>query len=191
MMADPATRKATHDDLYRLPDNMIGEIVSGELIATPRPSRSHALAASLLGGEIIPPYCHGRGGGPGGWVIILKPEISLGADILVPDLAGWKRENYPANEPHNWISVPPDWICEILSPSTARLDKTRKMSIYAARGVAHLWLLDPTARTLDVFHLDAGRWMVVGLFVDGDKVRTEPFSEIEIDISSLFWREEQ
>nr|WP_281793606.1 Uma2 family endonuclease [Desulforhabdus amnigena] len=129
--AEPARKKATYSDLCGIPENMTGEIIDGELVVAPRPSRRHTLAASRLGGEIIPPYDFGRGGGPGGWIILDKPEISLGEDILVPDLAAWRKGRFPYSEETNWISVPPDWVCEIISPSTVRVDKVRKMPIYA------------------------------------------------------------
>ena len=185
-MAEPATRKATYDDLYGIPDNTTGEIINGELIVTPRPSRRHTLTASLLGARVITPYYYGEGGGPGGWVILDEPEIGLGENILVPDLAGWRKERYPEEEPHNWISVPPDWVCEILSPATAKIDKAGKMPIYAEHGVPHLWLIDPIAKTLDVFRLETGRWVVAGLYAEADKVRAEPFAQIEIDLLDLW-----
>jgi len=187
-MSEPAKKKATYEDLYSIPGNMTGEIIDGELIVTPRPSRKHAFAASVLGSEIIPPYCLGRGGGPGGWVFIIEPEIGLGEQILVPDLAGWKREKFPVEEDHNWISVVPDWICEILSPGTLRNDKIKKMPIYAHHGVSHLWLIDPVATTMDVFRLESGRWSLLGSYAENDKVAAEPFLEIEINLEDLWVR---
>jgi Uma2 family endonuclease len=119
--------------------------IDGELIATSRPSRKHAVATSMLGGDILPPYQFGTGGGPGGWMILDEPEISFGPNILIPDLAAWRKERFPASEETNWISVAPDWVCEVLSPKTVGLDKVRKMPIYAQHGIAHLWLVDPAA----------------------------------------------
>jgi Uma2 family endonuclease len=110
----------------------------------------------------------------------------MGQDILVPDLAGWKETRFPESEDHNWISAVPDWICEILSPSTAKIDKTDKIPLYAQNRVSHLWLIDPSAKTLDVFRLEAGRWMLLSLFAEADKVRAEPFEEIEIDLNTLW-----
>jgi Uma2 family endonuclease len=185
-MAEPAKREATYEDLFDIPENMTGEIINGELIVTPRPSRRHTSAGSSLGYRIGPPYQFGEGGGPGGWIIIIEPEIGLGRNILVPDLAGWKRERFPVSEEHNWISAAPDWVCEVLSPSTAKIDKTDKMSLYAQHGVPHLWFVDPIAKTLDVFRLEAGKWVVVGLFVENDKMRAEPFEKLEIDLGALW-----
>ena len=185
-MPQPAGKCATYEDLYNIPENMTGEIINGDLVVTPRPSRRHTSAASSLGYKIGPGYQFGEGGGPGGWVIILEPEIGLGENILVPDLAGWKLERFPVEEPHNWISVAPDWVCEVLSPGSVGKDKIKKMPIYAEYGVHHAWLLDPLERTLEVFRLQGGAWAVAGLHGEGDKVRAEPFQEIEIDLNDLW-----
>jgi Uma2 family endonuclease len=185
-VAQVVKKQASYADLFDLPGNMVGEIINGELIATPRPSRKHAVAASVLGAEILPPYQFGRGGGPGGWVILDEPEISLGSHIVVPDLAGWRKERFPASEETNWISVAPDWVCEVLSPKTASLDKVRKMPVYAQHSVGHLWLVDPGAQTLDVFRLELGRWLLLASFCQNDKVKAEPFQEIEIELGNLW-----
>lgn len=185
-MAEALKKKASYEDLFDLPDNMVGEIIGGDLIATPRPSRKHAVAASVLGGEILPAYQLGRGGGPGGWIIIDEPEISFGENILVPDLAGWRKERFPTSEETNWISVSPDWVCEVVSPKTVSVDKVRKMPLYAKYGVPHLWLIDPAVKTLDVFRLESGRWVLLATFVENDKVRAEPFPEAEIELGNLW-----
>lgn len=185
-MPAPAKREAAYEDLFSIPENMTGEIINGELIVTPRPSRNHVYTASSLGGKLTPPYQFGEGNGPGGWIIVIEPEVGLGRNILVPDLAGWKRERFPVSEDHNWISVAPDWVCEVLSPGTAKMDKTNKVPIYAQYQVTHVWLIDPIAKTLDVFRLEAGKWVVVGLFVENDKIQVEPFQEVEIDLAVLW-----
>ena len=185
-MSEPAQKQATYDDLYNIPENMIGEIIDGELIVNPRPSRMHTLAASYPGGEIIPSYCHGRGGGPGGWIILIEPEIGFGEHIMVPDLAGWKVRRYPKNEPHNWISVVPDWVCEVLSPDSRKRDRIKKMPVYAQYGVPYFWLIDPGVKTLDVFRLENGHWMVDGFFVGDDMVRAMPFDQIEFNLADLW-----
>lgn len=186
-MSEPAKRKATYEDLFNIPENMTGEIINGELIVTPRPSRKHTYATSALGSAIIHSYQFARDGGPGGWVIIIEPEIRLGEHTMVPDLAGWKEERYPDEEPHNWISVPPDWICEMLSPNTRRLDRMKKMPLYAQYEVPYLWLMDPEETTLEVYRLSEGQWVVAGLHEGDTKVRAMPFTEYEINLSDL-WR---
>lgn len=185
-MTEPARKKATYEDLYSIPENMTGEIINGELIVTPRPSRRHIYAASALDKKIGSPYQFGEGGGPGGWIILVEPEIRLGEHTMVPDLAGWRNERYPADEPYNWISVAPDWVCEILSPRTAMIDKMEKMPIYAQYGVPYCWLIDPIAKTLDVFVLEGGRWVVSGFYVEDAKARAVPFDEIELAMSDLW-----
>ncbi len=187
-MALQAKKSATYEDLSRIPENMTGEIIDGELIVTPRPARKHLGASSVLGAELIPPYWLGRGNGPGGWIILLEPEIKFGEDILVPNLAGWRKERFPIEEPHNWISVVPDWACEVLSPGTLRNDRVKKTPIYGLHGVGHLWLINPSDRTLDVYRLESGKWVVAGLYSENDKVRAEPFLEVEIELANL-WME--
>lgn len=185
-MPDPIKRKAGYEDLMSLPDNVVGEIVSGELVATPRPLYRHGLAFSALGAMIIPAYQFGRGGGPGGWWILDEPEVHLGEHVLVPDLAGWRRERMPELPQTNWTGLPPDWVCEILSPGTLRLDRIQKMPLYAQHGVPFLWLVDPDRRILETFGLEQGRWALLGTYLDDDKVRAEPFREVEIDLVNLW-----
>jgi len=187
-MADMARKKANYQDLYSIPENMTGEIINGELMVSPRPSRFHAHTASSLGGEIIPPYTFGRGG-PGGWIILVEPEIGLGDDILVPDLAGWKRERFPIEEDHNWISAVPDWVCEILSPNSIRADRIIKMTAYAKHQIPYFWLVDPMNKTLDVLKLQSGRWVILGTYAEHDQVKAEPFQEIAFDLSNLWLAE--
>lgn len=184
-MGEAAEKKATYEDLYNIPENMVGEIVDGELHTMPRPSPRHAKATSDLGAIIGYPYRFGRGG-PGGWIILYEPELRFDEHILVPDLAGWKKERFQSSVEKNWIEVSPDWICEVLSPSTRRLDKTRKMPIYAEHNVGHIWLIDPIDKTLDVFKLVSGGWLLLNSFVETDKARAEPFQEIEIDLGELW-----
>lgn len=184
-MSLPVRKRATYDDLYNLPANMTGEIIDGELIASPRPSRMHVNASSILGGELIPPYRFGKGG-PGGWIILVEPEIAFGDNIIVPDLAGWKIERFPAVEDHNWISVAPDWVCEIVSPGTASIDRVRKMGLYAMHRVPYYWIIDPISKTLEVFENENSKWSVIGSFEGNAKVNAWPFHEIELNLSSLW-----
>ena len=185
-MSETAFKKASYEDLYSIPDNMIGEIIDGELFAMPRPSFRHSNAVSGMTDEIRGPFQRGRGG-PGGWVILYEPEICLGENILVPDLAGWKKERLPNPPVENYTTVPPDWVCEALSPGTVRIDRIRKMPIYAQFGISYAWLIDPVARTLEVFRLESGRWILLSVHSENDNVRAEPFQEIEIPLQHLWW----
>src|SRR4051812_37962843 len=136
-----ARRKATYEDLLALPEHVVGEIVGGELVVSPRPAMPHATGASVLGATLLPPFQFGDGGGPGGWWIFDEPELHLDEDVVVPDLAGWRRERMPAAPTETFVTLPPDWVCEVLSPKTSRHDRTKKLPIYAHAGVPHLWLL--------------------------------------------------
>ena len=177
---------ATYEDLRALPEEVIGELVEGTLFASPRPGAAHVLAASELGGVLHGPF-HGGRGGPGGWWILFEPEIHLGSDVLVPDLAGWRRSRLPEIPDAAFFDLAPDWVCEILSPSTAKLDLQVKLPVYARAGVAHAWIVNPAFKTLEVFRLDSSRWTLVDVFSGTDVVRAEPFEAIELDLAPL-WR---
>ena len=184
-MNQPARRLATYEDLFDLPEHLIGEILNGELVTQPRPAPRHALAASVIGDEFVSPYHRGRGG-PGGWWILFEPELHLGPNILVPDLAGWRRERVPALPEEAYFSVPPDWVCEVLSPGTARIDRVVKMPIYAAHEVGWLWLVDPDQRTLEVFRWHEGHWLMERAWQQEDEVNTPPFAEHRFTLSDLW-----
>lgn len=186
-MADPARRDATYEDLRALPENVVGEILDGELHVQPRPASPHALAASVLGGELGPPFHRGRGG-PGGWVILHEPELHLRNDVLVPDLAGWRRERMPTMPDAPAFTLAPDWVCEVVSPSTGRVDRTKKRPIYAREQVRHLWFVDPIERTLEVFRLEGSFYSVVATHSGDDRVRAEPFEAIELELAALWQR---
>lgn len=186
-MSDPTKGRATCEDLCNLPEDKIGEILEGELILTLEPSWKHHLAAILLD-DILAPYRLEEELGPGGWIILLRPKIKFGDNILVPDLAGWKKERFPSEVVSEGIFVVPDWACEILSDDTVVLDKTKKMPIYAKHGLAHLWLVDPQRKTLglvSIFKLDpeSGNWIWLGGHFD--KVTAVPFHEMELDFGAL------
>lgn len=181
--------KATYEDLLKVPDILIAEIVDGELITSPRPASPHARAASIIRVDVDPfDRRLGGPGGPGGWWILFEPELHLGADILVPDLAGWRRERMPVLENVAYFEQAPDWVCEVVSPSTGRLDRVRKMPVYARERVSHLWLVDPLQRTLEVYRLEGQRWVVVSTHGEVEAVHAEPFEAIEIDMSR-WWLE--
>jgi len=182
---DPARRPATYDDLLALPEHVVGEIIDGELHVSPRPAPRHAVASSVLGGEIGPPYHSGRGG-PGGWWILDEPELHLARDVLVPDLAGWQRARMPAMPDTAYFTVAPDWICEVLSPATARIDRLKKLRVYARERVGHAWLIDPIARTLEMLRLEGERWSIVSVHGEDEIVRAEPFDAVAIELA-LLW----
>jgi Uma2 family endonuclease len=185
----PLDRPARYEDLLALPDSVVAEIVGGELHASPRPGPRHAHAATRISNRIGPPFDEGRGG-PGGWLILFEPELHLGPDVLVPDLAGWHRRRMPRLPDTAYFAVAPDWVCEVLSPSTTALDRAGKLASYAREGVAHAWLVDPLARTLEVLRLETGRWVILAAHAGDEVVRAEPFAEIEVELRAL-WGESE
>jgi Putative restriction endonuclease len=184
-VATPKTKHATYADIEALPPNVVGEILFGSLQTHPRPAPRHAAAASRMGGILSGPFDFGNGG-PGGWIILDEPELHLGPHVVVPDLAGWKSERLVGKTDSAWIDVPPDWICEVLSPSTNANDIGPKRRIYATYGVSHLWYVDPLAQTLEVFSLQGKDWLLLNTFVGAEEVRVQPFEAIAFPLS-LLW----
>ena len=184
-MNQPARKLATYEDLFDLPENLVGEIINGRLITQPRPAPRHARAYSSLGVKIGGPFDRGKGG-PGGWWILDEPELHINGDILVPDLAGWRRERMPRLPDTAWFETVPDWVCEVLSASTARDDRAEKMPLYAAMGVKHAWLVDPVLRTLEAYENQQGRWLLLQTLADDAKVALAPFDAVEWGLEVLW-----
>jgi Uma2 family endonuclease len=180
-----AVKRDAYEELLALPEWKVGEIVDGVLYVHPRPASPHAMAASAIVEELGPPFKRGRGG-PGGWIILFEPELHLGADVLVPDLAGWRRERMPHTGNVPYFTLAPDWVCEVLSPSTRKLDRGKKLAIYGREGVRHAWLVDPIERTLEVLRREGSNWMIVATHQDDERVRAEPFDAIELELSVLW-----
>jgi Uma2 family endonuclease len=178
-------RIATYDDVVAAPEHVVAELVRGVLHTHPRPRLRHAAAASVLGEELGPPFRRGRGG-PGGWIILDEPELHLGGDVLVPDLAGWRRERMPELPDEPYATLAPDWLCEVLSPSTEAFDRSTKLPAYAREGVAHVWLVDPDVKTLEVFRLDGEHYVLVATHAGDTAVRAEPFDALELALG-LLW----
>ena len=183
---ESATRpRATYQDVLDAPAHRVAEIVGGTLHTHPRPAMPHALASSQLGTELGGAFGRSRGG-PGGWWIIDEPELHLGEDILVPDLAGWRRERMPVYPDTAYVTLAPDWVCEVLSASTRRLDLHGKRPVYAREGVGHLWLVDPVDRTLEAFELREGQWVLIATAKDDDPVSVPPFEAITFGLDALW-----
>jgi Uma2 family endonuclease len=187
---EPARRRATYEDLIKVPEHMVAEIVDGELYASPCPASPHARVASVMGSDLGGPFDRPPGGSgePGGWWFLFEPELHLGPDVMVPDIAGWRRERMPVIPNVAYFEQAPDWACEVVSPSTGILDRRRKMPVYARESVSHLWIVDPILKTLEVYRLESGRWVVASTHGGDDRVRAEPFDAIEIDIAR-WWLE--
>ncbi len=185
MAADPAPKRATYQDVLDAPAHRVAELVDGELRLSPRPALPHSVASTALGEELGPPFKRGKGG-PGGWILLDEPELHLSHDILVPDMAGWRRERLSVVPAEAYLTLAPDWLCEVLSPSTARLDRAEKLPIYAREAVQHVWLVDPSARLLEVFRLEGERWSLLATYGDDAKVRAEPFEAFELELAVLW-----
>jgi Uma2 family endonuclease len=183
MATKPLKKGATYDDLRDVPDHFVAEMFDGDLYASPRPALPHANAAGALFAEIHRSFHHKR---PDGWVILYEPELHFGRDVLVPDLAGWRRTRLPSVPAEAYLTLAPDWICEVLSMSTETLDRGKKLEIYARERVTHAWLVDPLAHTLEVLSLETGRWTQLGTYEGDAKVRASPFAALELDLAALW-----
>src|SRR3990172_543614 len=178
-------KRATYQDVLNAPENKVAEILDGELFLSPRPAPRHAVASSGLGSLLGGPFHHGRGG-PGGWWLLDAPELHFGDHVVVPDIAGWRRERMPAIPEEAYFSLAPDWVCEGLSPSTERIDRGKKLRIYAEAGVTHAWLVNPVERTLEVLRLKDGVWTILAVFAAAEPVRAEPFEAIDLELGALW-----
>ena len=185
-MAEYGKRPATYADIEAAPEHLIAEIIDGELVTHPRPSPRHGGTAFALSIRLGEPFQLGGGGGPGGWIFFVEPEISFGQHLLVPDIAGWRREHLTAYPEKNYFTTAPDWVCEVLSGSTEKRDRSVKKRIYAAGGVGHFWLIDPRLQLLEVFELRDGLWTDVGTWNSDDEVRAPPFDAISFSLADLW-----
>ena len=118
----------------------------------------------------------------------MEPELHFGDDVLVPDIAGWRRERMPVFPSVPWLELAPDWACEVLSPSTRRIDLIEKREIYGEAGVGHLWFVDPIERTLEAFALRDAAWVLVTALRDDAEVKVAPFEAVGFPLSAL-WAE--
>ena len=181
----PAGRGATYDDLLKLPQNVVGEILDGELFASPRPGPRHANAETTLAAELHSAFQRGRGG-PGGWWILIEPELHLGPNVLVPDIGGWRRERLAALPETAWFELSPDWVCEVVSPSTGRIDRAKKLPLYAHERVPFAWIVDPEQKTVEVLQLNGDLWTVVHVHSGDEQMSAVPFESLSIDLRTLW-----
>ncbi|NBC31941.1 MAG: Uma2 family endonuclease [Alphaproteobacteria bacterium] len=179
------TDPALYRKLEALPETQIGEILRGELFASPRPAPRHGRVIIELGRVLLDPFDHGHHG-PGGWWIMTEPEVHLSAEVLVPDLAGWRRERMPAFPDSAAVPLAPDWVCEVISPSGGRRDRVIKSGIYAENRVPFLWFVDPIARSLEVLRLTDEGWLIDAAFGNDDLARAKPFDAIDLPLADLW-----
>jgi Uma2 family endonuclease len=179
-------RLPTYDDLVALPEHLVGEIVDDELWTSPRPAPRHAWAEGQLMAELGTRLRGGGSSGARGWRILPEPELHFGRHVVVPDLAGWRRERLPRLPEKAYFELAPDWLCEVLSPSTERLDRDKKLRVYAASAVSHVWLIDPLARSLEVLRRAGAAWTCVATHAGRDVVQIEPFEELDLGLARLW-----
>jgi Uma2 family endonuclease len=183
----PPRKAATYQDVLDAPNNMRAQLVEGELVLQPQPASGHQAASSVLGEELGPPFKRGKGG-PGGWIILDEPEIHLGKNVLVPDMAGWKRSTMPEMPLVPYFTQTPDWVCEVLSPSTRQFDRGRKLQVYQEFGVSHVWFVDDEAQLLELLESRNGTYSFVQTAQAQDVVRAVPFDAIELQLGLLWMR---
>jgi Uma2 family endonuclease len=181
----PARRAATYEDLLAVPEPLVAEILFGHLVTHPRPAPRHSLTASRLGTILGAPFDLGVGG-PGGWVFFDEPEVHLGAHVVVPDLAAWHQERLSSFPDTAWIETAPDWVCEVLSPSTESYDRGDKRRIYAEAGVSHVWHINPVLRMLEAYELSHGKWVLLDVYSGDAQVTAAPFAEISFSLDFLW-----
>ena len=186
-MTPPPLRAQTslYDRLLALSDTVVGEILDGELVTSPRPVNRHSSAILRLATRLEGPYEEGVDG-PGGWLFLVEPQVHLSPDVLVPDLAGWRLERLPPETLPDYFDIAPDWVCEVLSPSTVRYDRGAKLRIYGRTGVGHVWLVDPGAGTLETYRLKDGFWVLLGTYRAADEVAAEPFQAAAFRLDRLW-----
>ena len=184
-----ALKSPSFEELYKklieLPDHVIGEIIAGELVVSPRPALRHSRATTKISREIGNYF--DDDGEFGGWLLLVEPELHLGEEALVPDIAGWRRETIEEFPDEAVMSVAPDWICEVLSPSTWKRDKKEKARSYHAAGVNWYWLVSPQDRTVEALRREGAFWVRVGLWSDDEKAKIEPFDAVALDLSR-WWK---
>jgi Uma2 family endonuclease len=183
----PGLRREVVEGYLNAPANVVAEVIDGELFTMPRPRPRHSHAANRLTGRLRP-FSDPLNDDPGGWLILIEPELHLGArpDIIDPDLAGWRRERMSELPDTPAITLAPDWVCEVLSESTEALDRGRKMRVFRREGVGHLWLVSPELRTLEVYRLENGRYSLLDTLEGEAVVRAEPFDAIELPLNALW-----
>jgi Uma2 family endonuclease len=181
-------RSATYEDLAALPENVVGEIIEGNLYVQPRPAAPHAFIGALLGMELGGPFDRGRGG-PGGWIILDEPELHFGDDVVVPDLAGWHSDRLPLQDNRGaHFTTAPDWVAEIASPSTTQRDRVLKAPLYARQGVAFMWLVEPVDGRIEAYQRANAIWQWLGSWADDREARIPPFDAVSLDLSQLWAR---
>lgn len=180
-------RLATYEDVRDTPDHVVAELIDGALYTQARPRPRNADFMLGLGARLRDAF-DDRLGLPERWRILAEPELHLDGRVLVPDLAGWRSNRYPSGHADVvGIEVAPDWVCEIVSPSTAAKDRVLKLPRYGEAGVAWAWIVDPRARSIEVYKSDGGLWTLLRAVLDAELIALEPFESLELPLASLWY----
>jgi Uma2 family endonuclease len=180
----------TPDDIYRrLLEEESGhvELIDGEVVVHAAPGMLHSFGASAVGSDIHQAYQRGRGG-PGGWWVLIEVDIELRprAQAYRPDISGWKRERVTRIPEERPVRIRPDWVCEVLSRSTASWDLGSKRDGYAAAEVPWYWVLDPEHRILTAYQLSEGGYRVAGTVTAQAPGNLPPFEAVQFDMTEIF-----
>jgi Uma2 family endonuclease len=181
----PNRKPATYADIEAAPEHLVAEIIDGELVTHPRPSPRHSGSVAALGVKLGHPFQLDPNG-PGGWIFFDGPELRLRSHLLVPDIVGWRRESLTGYPDTNWFEIRPDWVCEVLSGSTEKRDRTVKMRIFGEAAIPHMWMVDPRQQTLEAFEFREGLWTKLGGWSSADEVRAPPFEAISFSLADLW-----
>lgn len=187
-MTDVMRQPATYEDLLKVPEHMVAEIVEGELFTSPRPASPHARAVGSMFNQLSRQFDEREkdDDGPGGWWIVFEPELHLGEDVLVPDVAGWRLHRMPAFQKVVFFELAPDWVCEVLSSSNAAHDKFRKMPRYAFHQVEYAWIVDTVARGVEIYQRQGARWLQVAMHQGTSVIHAVPFEAGEVNLARLW-----
>ena len=181
----PPKTEATYADIEALPEHVVGEIIDGELVVSPRPRASHAVTSSTIGMDVGSAFSRKPNGPdrPGGWWILDEPELHFGKQVVVPDLAGWRLERMPEVPDVAYFTLAPDWACEVISPQSGRRDRIQKARIYGQNGVQWLWLVEPLEQVVEVLHWQGERWELIDTWGgDDNAARIPPFEAVAVEL---------
>ena len=183
----PLRGEAAIRAVAEVPAHLVAEVLDGALHVFPRPRGEHANVTTNLTGWVKPAFGRRRGG-HGGWILLFEPELHAGPgpDIVVPDVAGWRRERLPGAPDTAFFPLAPDWVCEVLSPSTEHIDRNEKLPIYARESVRHVWLIEPEKKHLEVLELDGASYRSTGAWTGEATVRAAPFEAEPLQLGELW-----
>ena len=183
-------RKATYQDVLDAPAHLVAEIMGGDLYLRERPAPRTGLAMSRLSAGLQGAFALGRSAPDPlfvqDWWILREPELRLGGQILAPDLVGWRRERMERLPDTQYLTLAPDWVCQVLSTEQHRRELPDRRRLYARERVRHLWLVHLAERALEAFELRHGGWVPIATAKDDEPVSIRPFDAITFSLGDLW-----